>query len=207
MISQTSNKDLMTQARESLTGRWGKVALATLVFFLACGVVSYVGKLVPIVGWVFIFLVLGPFVLGFTKYMLSVSRGEDPEISVLFSGFNNFLKALLLYLIVAIITLVGFILLVVPGIIASLALSMVWFILADNPEMGAADVATASYNMTRGNLWKIFCLWCRFIGWSLLCCLTLGIGYLFLTPYIQVSLAKFYEEIKGNEGVTPSHAS
>ena len=36
----------------------------------------------------------------------------------------------------------------------------------------------------------------RFIGWVLLCILTLGIGFLWLSPYIQISYAKFYEDIK-----------
>jgi uncharacterized membrane protein len=205
MLSQISNKDLMTQARETLTGKWGKVALATLVYVLAIAVVNLVPRYMPFIGGIICLLVSGPFILGYAAYMLSVSRGGDPDIPVIFSGFNNFLKAFLLYIIVVIITLVGFILLVVPGIIASLALCMVWFIQADNPQMGVTDIATASYNMTSGNLWKLFCFFLRFLGWAILCCFTFGIGFFFLLPYVQVSLAKFYEEIKGTEGVTPAH--
>jgi uncharacterized membrane protein len=47
-----------------------------------------------------------------------------------------------------------------------------------------------------GNKWKYFCLCCRFIGWALLCILTLGIGFLWLFPYIYVSMAKFYDDVK-----------
>ena len=36
----------------------------------------------------------------------------------------------------------------------------------------------------------------RFFLWSLLCMLTLGIGFLWLIPYMQVSYVKFYEDIK-----------
>jgi uncharacterized membrane protein len=38
-----------------------------------------------------------------------------------------------------------------------------------------------------------------FIGWALLCILSLGIGFLWLIPYVNVSLAKFYQDIKGDE--------
>ena len=40
------------------------------------------------------------------------------------------------------------------------------------------------------------CLDLSFIGWALLCILTLGIGFLWLQPYIEASHAKFYEELK-----------
>jgi uncharacterized membrane protein len=35
-----------------------------------------------------------------------------------------------------------------------------------------------------------------FIGWSLLGLLTLGIGYIWLIPYMYTSYAAFYEEVK-----------
>jgi uncharacterized membrane protein len=38
-----------------------------------------------------------------------------------------------------------------------------------------------------------------FIGWALLCILSLGIGLLWLIPYMNVSIAKFYQDIKGDE--------
>jgi len=36
-------------------------------------------------------------------------------------------------------------------------------------------------------------------GLSILCLLTLGIGFLWLAPYSQTCLVKFYEAIKGAE--------
>ena len=44
-------------------------------------------------------------------------------------------------------------------------------------------------------LWKLFCLHWRFFGWALLCVLTLGIGFLWLGPYIAMSTAKFYDDL------------
>jgi uncharacterized membrane protein len=44
----------------------------------------------------------------------------------------------------------------------------------------------------------------RFVGWFLLCILTFGIGFLWLSPYIQVSYAKFYEDLKTNQAVSES---
>lgn len=47
-----------------------------------------------------------------------------------------------------------------------------------------------------GHKWQLFCLHLSFIGWWLLCILTLGIGTLWLAPYSQNSTAAFYEDLK-----------
>lgn len=56
--------------------------------------------------------------------------------------------------------------------------------------------------ISSGNKWKLFCLGFRFFGWALLCILTLGIGFLWLFPYMIVSFAQFYDDLKENNGVT-----
>jgi uncharacterized membrane protein len=73
---------------------------------------------------------------------------------------------------------------------------MTFFILADDESIGGCDAMKKSRKMMYGYKWKYFCLLCRFFGWFLLCILTFGIGYLWLGPYIRVSAAKFYEELK-----------
>jgi uncharacterized membrane protein len=50
-----------------------------------------------------------------------------------------------------------------------------------------------------GNKGKLFGLYLSFIGWGILCILTLGIGFLWLYPYVSLSLANFYEDIKQNQ--------
>jgi len=48
----------------------------------------------------------------------------------------------------------------------------------------------------KGKKGKLFLLDLSFIGWFLLCILTLGIGLLWLYPYILTSRAAFYEDVK-----------
>ena len=50
--------------------------------------------------------------------------------------------------------------------------------------------------MTDGEKMDIFVLELSFIGWSLLCALTCGLGYLFLAPYIQATFAELYEALR-----------
>jgi uncharacterized membrane protein len=53
----------------------------------------------------------------------------------------------------------------------------------------------------QGNKWKFFCLGARFFGWILLCVLTMGIGFLWLLPYMSVAFAQFYDDLKPIEGM------
>jgi len=46
-----------------------------------------------------------------------------------------------------------------------------------------------------GNKWKLFCLYCRFIGWFILCIVTLGFAGLYVGPYISQSCANFYNDL------------
>lgn len=43
---------------------------------------------------------------------------------------------------------------------------------------------------------KLFLLDLSFIGWMILSILTLGIGLLFLQPYMNTARAAFYEDLK-----------
>ena len=45
---------------------------------------------------------------------------------------------------------------------------------------------------------RLFCLELSFIGWELLCVLTLGIGNLWLIPYKRAAIAAFYRDLSNN---------
>ena len=53
-----------------------------------------------------------------------------------------------------------------------------------------------SMKMMDGHKFDLFYLYLTFIGWGLLCILTLGIGLLWFVPYMQSALAHFYEDVK-----------
>jgi uncharacterized membrane protein len=94
--------------------------------------------------------------------------------------------------------LLWMLLLIIPGIIAALSYSMTFYIIADDETMDAMEAIDKSKAMMDGYKWKYFCLALRFVGWALLCILTLGIGFFWLMPYMQVTNAKFYEDVKAN---------
>ena len=85
----------------------------------------------------------------------------------------------------------------VPGILAGYSYAMTECILAENPELSAAEAMARSKELMAGHRWRLFCLQISFIGWSILAALTLGIGGLWLTPYRHTANAAFYREITG----------
>jgi len=182
------NGELTARARASLRGQWGLCVGFCFLFMLLSTVISYVpmGSLV----------LTGPLALGMTIFFLTIARGSEAELGMMFAGFKKFANALVAYLLMAIFVFLWSLLLIIPGIIAALSYSQTYYLLADNPSLDGLDAIRRSKKMMRGHKWKLFCLNLRFFGWGLLCLLTLGIGFLWLWPYVAASQAHFYEDLK-----------
>ena len=187
------NKELRALARSQLKGSWLPAVGFTLVYCVIISIASmFFGVGALIVG--------GPLTYGFLGYFIRKVRGERAEFENLFEGFKIFVPTFLLYLLMVIFICLWSLLLIVPGIIKSLSYSMSFFILRDNPGMKAMDAINASKKMMQGYKMKLFLLGLSFIGWCLLCCLTFGIGLLWLYPYMSQTFANFYENLKRNQG-------
>ncbi|HPJ44525.1 MAG TPA: DUF975 family protein [Tenuifilaceae bacterium] len=192
---KTENKELMRMAKASLKGKWGIAVGTFLLYFLITGAIAGSAEVAPFFGLLNL-IVGGPFALGITIFSLAISRESEPRLEQIFQGFNNFTTALVAYLLMVLFIILWTLLLIIPGIIAALSYSMTFYIIADDSSIKPMDALNKSKTMMYGYKWKFFCLGLRFIGWALLCILTLGIGFLWLIPYVQVSYAKFYDDIK-----------
>jgi uncharacterized membrane protein len=73
--------------------------------------------------------------------------------------------------------------------------------MAENPEMSASEACAKSKEMMKGYKFDLFVLELSFIGWSLLCIFTCGIGFIVLRPYMEAATADFYREISGTRPV------
>lgn len=194
---QTANAELMRSARESLRGKWGLAIAVGLVFMIVTGIVGNIDKRV---GPLLNLLVAGPLAGGLAMFYLSIARGTEAKFEQLFDGFKVYATYLVAYLLILVYVFLWALLLIVPGIIAAISYSMTYFIIADEPTIAASDALKRSKEMMRGNKWKFFRLQLRFLGWALLAILSLGIGFLWLLPYIQTSVAKFYDDLKNGSG-------
>ena len=180
--------ELMDEAKVALTGRWGMGATAALIVAL----VSIAGNFMAAIS----VILAGPLGLGLAIFHLKIAREQDVEIGNIFDGFKMFGKALGTYILMMVAIIIGMMLLIVPGIILALGLSQTFFIMADDPEIGIVDALKDSWELMDGHKFDYFILVLRFIGWAILCIFTLGIGFFFLSPYMQVTFAKFYNSIR-----------
>jgi hypothetical protein len=144
------------------------------------------------------YFVLGSVVeTGYARFHLDLNDGEDSGIETLFSYFYNWKTTAAARLLRSLYTLLWSLLFVIPGIIASYSYAMTGYILAEHPEYTAQEAIAQSKEMMAGNRFRLFCLQLSFIGWSVLCLFTFGIGNLWLRPYVKAATAAFYREISG----------
>ena len=200
----------MTQAREALSGRWGLAVGAFFVYMLIVALLSSyslsreisningVVRSITISSSILLLLIIGALELGAATFSLAIARKEEARLNMIFSGFNHYGKTLGLSLLMALFVILWTLLLIIPGIIAALSYSMAYFIMSDDPNIGIMEAINKSKKMMYGYKWKYFCLGLRFIGWMILGILSLGIGLLWVIPYIYISYAKFYEDLKNN---------
>lgn len=198
-------KDFRRKAWSLLSGKWGTFLVICLVAALisgACGGISTVsrsneiiGAVFSVIGFVVSALVGGPLELGVSACFLKLVREQHVEIGNMFDGFKNFVKGFVLQLINTIFIALWSLLFVIPGIIKAYSYSMSFYILVDNPEMESNAARKKSMEIMRGYKWRLFCLDFSFIGWYILCILTLGILTLWVMPYHSAARAVFYQNL------------
>ena len=216
-------KDYRAKAREALKGKWKHASIAGLIAGILGATILYQGYVGSsaqsategslegfsfelILATIGIFAVVGAVMiligslvgLGYAKFNLSLYEEETADFKMIFSERKRYKDCFALYVMQFVIISIGSLLLAFPGLIAFYAYSMAPYIMVENPEMSAKQAMKASRAMMKGNKWKLFCLTFSFIGWDLLATLTLGIGNLFVCPYVEAAGAAFYRELKAN---------
>lgn len=203
------------EARQSLKGEWGKVVGLTFLYFILSTILSFSIEVYAsggIMNWfnqdstpplasalsTIISVILIPLSVSIGWFYLEIVREKSPEIPQIFTIYKDAklaLKVIGTTIMVGIFTFLWSLLLLIPGIIKALAYSQTFMILKDHPEYSVFEAITESRRRMKGYKWKFFLLNLSFIGWGILCLLTLGIGFLWLTPYVYTSNATFYQKL------------
>lgn len=202
--------DLKGEALDSLEGKWGLAVGATLLISVLMITFNFIVdfSFTQILGWedmknsmivdIITTFMVGPLTLGGYYLALHIIREKDAHIGHIFRWFtagSKFIKSFLLYIVVNIYIFLWFLLFIIPGIIKSFSYAMTYFIINDHPEYSINQAITESRRMMDGHKMEYFILCLSFIGWFILSCITLGIGFLWLIPYFYTTSAAFYEEI------------
>jgi len=199
-----TNQEIISQAYNSLSGKWLRVLFPFFIVSLIPNLYQPSANYSPPIYLAFISLFAsGPIFYGGSLLALKISRDEDFNFEMIFSGFNHFIKTLLLYVSFVLIIIAGLILLIIPGIYFSLKYSMCFFALVENPELSIGEALQRSSDLTKEDKWKLFLLYLLYFLIFILGIITL-IGWLWALPLIYVSNAIFYEYLKNKHQITKS---
>ena len=92
----------------------------------------------------------------------------------------------------AVLIVIGFIVQIILGF----AFSQAVYLLIDYPDYQVTEALRQSFILMRRRKMRYFMLQLSFIGWGLLGCLTLGIGFLWIIPYVAQTNTQFYLDLK-----------
>ena len=188
--------ELKSAAKEQIKGKIGVLFLVTLIIALISGVAGAILSLVPFGGLVVSIIITPAFSLSVIRVYLNVVNGGQPEARDAFCGFDDFWAAFKVTFLVGLFTFLWSLLFVIPGIIKSYSYSMSLYILAENKGKPALECINESKAMTEGHKFDLFVLGLSFLGWALLCVITLGIAAIWVTPYMAATYANAYNLLK-----------
>ena len=124
---------------------------------------------------------------------------------------QHFFSALGAGILQFVIIIVGFILLIVPGVIAGLLLCFTQIALVDK-NLSPVEALKESYRLARPHLWQLFLFMLSLLLLNLIGLIALVIGLLVTIPVSLISVAYVYKKLSGalepvvvvpNEAVTP----
>lgn len=217
------NQEYKNAALSVLKGNWERAILTAFVMMLVSAVtnlmifcvdylVQYMDMIcyekewlcpilyISIVVDVILFVVFGllPLTVAFVNSFSHMYSGleRNPLQYLKKESFVSMLRTSAAMLLMGLVTSVCSLALLVPGFIASLSLFLTPYLLKDNPELSIVETLRLSRKMMQGHKAQLFKLQLSFFGWIILNILTLGIGTLWLAPYMMTTMAAFYQDVK-----------
>ena len=195
-------KELLRSAQVSPRGMTCLYLALVLVLNLAD---SFMGLMNPGLLGTFISILTGLMSMvlasGFVMYCMAIRRGERAEYLTLFDGFSFVGKVILLNIVIYLFTFFWSLLFVIPGIIAAYRYRFALYNLYENPGIGVMEALNMSKAQTAGFKGTLFVLDLSFLGWSILCWLTLGILSIWIAPYKEQANVGYFQEIKKVKGI------
>lgn len=150
---------------------------------------------VALFGLAYSFLFLPVIKYGRDLMFLHAMRGEDADLKTLFEGFHkNYLNIILANLIVVALVVVGFIMLIIPGIIVLCRLKFVSYLVMDK-NMEAMKAIEKSWQMTRGYGWDILGMYILSFFILIGGFFVFIVGIIFARMWRHSAFATFYQSV------------
>lgn len=174
---------------------WRIFKTEPLVFILITaiyGVVLGIASQIPLAG----FLLGGPLTAGFYMVVADMAFGRVFNVWRLFEGFKFFLPAVAAYLAVTFFSIIGFILLIIPGIIVSAWYLFTFLFIADR-GFGFWRAMEASRQLVRQDTIGFVFFICAMVVVNLLGALCLLVGLFASVPVTYIATFAAYRKLAG----------
>lgn len=130
---------------------------------------------------------------------LNAMRDEEADLKVMFEGFKKqYLNIVLANLIVIALTMIGFFMLIIPGIIVACRLAFVPYLVMDK-ELDAMKAVEKSWQMTRGYGWTIFGMAILSFFIAIAGLIVFFVGIIFSIMWIHAAFATLYASVAGEK--------
>ena len=131
-------------------------------------------------------------------YLNIVGKNKTPKIEDLKDGFDkeNFSRSFVGFLRQTVFVCLWSFLFVIPGIIKSISYSQMFYLMAEDKKLDAAEAQIKSMKIMEGHKMEYFVLQLSFILWYLLVGITFGLAAIYVGPYTEAAKAEFYRKLK-----------
>ena len=142
-------------------------------------------------------LLTNPIGYGVSFAYLKAARGDTLDVKDMFEVFHNYWNAVLANLLVGVIVIIGFVLLIVPGIIFACKLVFTPYLVVDR-KMGVIEAVKESWRMTNGHAWKVFLIGLLSIPIGIAGLVCFGVGIIIAIMWITLAFASLYHAVSSS---------
>ena len=164
-------------------------------FSIVAGLMSGVASLIPIIGSLAQAVITGIINLGYFYVARKIKLGEKPEFEDFFKPFNAFGNIVGISLVVFILTLVGFLCLIIPGIYLGVAWSLSLPIIYFYSGVGLWDSMEASRRVVTKNWWWFLLLFICIVLINIVGAICLLVGLLITIPVSHLIMYSAFDDI------------
>ncbi len=143
-----------------------------------------------VLGWILVILVK----MGLYNSTLLITAGVKPGFDQLYRNWRMFVSWVVASILFAIMLVIGFILLIVPGCYVLAKYGFFPFFILDK-NIGPLEALKQSGKATEGIRWPIFLLFLACLGLNILGALLLVVGLLITIPVTLLAVATVYRKI------------
>lgn len=210
--------EIVKEAWNNLSGMkgtfWGAVVIyyliAMVLGFVLVGVLSVFvmdpsSQVSIILGQIFVQLVqallLMPLAMGLFMIALKHSVGANIQVGELFKHLNKAVPLLIAYILMTILTLIGYVLLVIPGIYLTVAFAMTMMLIVEK-DMSPWEAMSLSRKAITNKWFNMFGFLLLIVLVLIVGMLALMIGLVWAAPLAALAFAIVYRDMFGVESKT-----